>query len=149
MTAKKRCRLFSSTIFLFCMIELTRLIREGWPLSTVETVANGDSRSKQQKVPSLVGSLGSSYKRFFSCLGCIVQIHCPVFHFVCPPWPNKLGRQSCQVACLVVNVSGINLLAFFYVFPLKKSPSQYNNIQFVKYTSYLHTQMFCPTYMVN
>ncbi len=43
-----------------------------WPLLTVETEANGDSRSTNERCPFLVGSLGSScrYKRFSSCLGC-------------------------------------------------------------------------------
>ncbi len=46
--------------------------REGWPLLTVETEANGDSRSTYERGPSLVGLLGSwcQYKRFLSCLGC-------------------------------------------------------------------------------
>ncbi len=43
--------------------------RDGWPLLTVETEANGDLWSKNESCPSLVGSLGSScrYKRFLFC----------------------------------------------------------------------------------
>jgi hypothetical protein len=42
--------------------------REGWLLLTVETEVNGNSKSTNEKGPSLVGSLGSScrYKRFFA-----------------------------------------------------------------------------------
>jgi hypothetical protein len=49
----------------------TRETREGRPLLTVETEANGDSRSTYERNPSLVGSLGSlcQYKRFLFCLG--------------------------------------------------------------------------------
>jgi hypothetical protein len=36
-----------------------RETREGWPPLTVETEANGDSKSTNGKGPSLVGSLGS------------------------------------------------------------------------------------------
>jgi hypothetical protein len=45
--------------------------REGWPLLSVETEVNGDSKSTNERGPSLVGSLGFScrYKRFLSCLG--------------------------------------------------------------------------------
>ncbi len=39
---------------------------------TIETEANGDSKSTNERGPSLVGSLGSScrYKRFLSYRGC-------------------------------------------------------------------------------
>jgi hypothetical protein len=41
--------------------------REGWPLLSVETEVNGDSKSTNERGPSLVGLLGFScrYKRFF------------------------------------------------------------------------------------
>jgi hypothetical protein len=44
--------------------------KEEWPLLTFETEAVGDSLSKDERGPSLVGSLGSScrYKRFLACL---------------------------------------------------------------------------------
>jgi hypothetical protein len=53
----------------------TRETREGWPLLTVETEVNGDSKSTNVSVPSLVGLLGLScrYKRFFLCLGCSIR----------------------------------------------------------------------------
>jgi hypothetical protein len=46
-------------------------LQGGCPLSAVETETNGDSKSTNERGPSLVGSLGSScrYKRFLSCLG--------------------------------------------------------------------------------
>ncbi len=43
--------------------------KEGWPLMTIETEANGDLWFTYERGPSLVGSLGR-YKRFLSCLGC-------------------------------------------------------------------------------
>ncbi len=39
---------------------LTRETREGLPLLTVETEINGDSKSTNERGPSLVGSLGLS-----------------------------------------------------------------------------------------
>ncbi len=53
----------------------TRENRAGWPLLTVETEVNGDSKSTNERGPSLVGSLCSSclYKRRLSCLGCSDQ----------------------------------------------------------------------------
>ncbi len=46
--------------------------REGWPLLTVESEVNGDSKSTNESGPSLVGSLGLScwYMRLLSCLDC-------------------------------------------------------------------------------
>ncbi len=53
---------------------LTRETREGWPLLSVDTEPNRDSRSTYERGLSLVGLLGSflcRYKRFFlPCLGC-------------------------------------------------------------------------------
>jgi hypothetical protein len=42
------------------------------PQLTVKTEVNGDSKSKKERGPSMVGSLGLSYRymRFLSCLGC-------------------------------------------------------------------------------
>ncbi len=50
---------------------------EGWPLLTVETEANGDSKRTNERNLFLVGS------------------------------SSKLGRQPCWVACLLVCVSGL------------------------------------------
>ncbi len=51
---------------------LIRELREGCPLLTVETEENGDSKSTNDRGPSLVGSLGLScpYRRFLCYLGC-------------------------------------------------------------------------------
>ncbi len=48
--------------------------REGWPLLTVETEVNGDSKSTNERGPSLLDSLGLSrqYKRFFSAFAALV-----------------------------------------------------------------------------
>jgi hypothetical protein len=82
-----------------------RKTRERWALLTVETEANGDSKSTNEKDPSLVGSLGSScrYNRFLSCLGCSSRLSTKYF-FSSPctnsihlsPSPTKLDRQSCR-----------------------------------------------------
>jgi hypothetical protein len=53
-----------------------RETRVGWPLPTVDTEANEDSRSTYEKIPFLVGSFVSSsprYKRLLSCLGWSAQ----------------------------------------------------------------------------
>jgi hypothetical protein len=52
----------------------TRETREGWPLLTVESEANGDSKSTSERDPSSVDSLGSScrYKRFLFCLAALI-----------------------------------------------------------------------------
>ncbi len=44
----------------------------GWPLLTVETEVNGDSKSTNERGPSLVGSMGLScrYNRFLFCIVC-------------------------------------------------------------------------------
>jgi hypothetical protein len=49
-----------------------RETKEGWPLLTVETEGIGDSKSKNERGPSLVGWLSFScrYKRFLFRLGC-------------------------------------------------------------------------------
>ncbi len=39
---------------------MIRETREGWPLLTVETEVNGDSKSANERDPSMVGSLGLS-----------------------------------------------------------------------------------------
>jgi hypothetical protein len=52
----------------------TREIGDGWPLLTVETVVNGNSKRTNERGPFLVGSLGLScrYKRFLFCHSCSV-----------------------------------------------------------------------------
>ena len=39
---------------------LNRETREGWPLLTLKNEVNGDSKSTNERGPSLVGLLGSS-----------------------------------------------------------------------------------------
>jgi hypothetical protein len=50
----------------------SRETREGWSLQTLEIDVNGDSKSTNERGPSLEGSLGLLcwYKRFLFCLGC-------------------------------------------------------------------------------
>ncbi len=86
-----------------------------WPLLTVETEVNGDSKSTYEKGPSLVGSFGLScrYKRFFFNLGLDALIGQYEIFFPRPtlplsPSPSKLGRQPCWVACLLVSVSDVD-----------------------------------------
>jgi hypothetical protein len=53
--------------------ELPERLERGWPLLTVETEANGDSRSTHEMDPFLgwfAGLVVAIYKRFLSCLGC-------------------------------------------------------------------------------
>ncbi len=91
----------------YSIVGLIRETRKGRPLLTVETEVNGDSKSTNERGPSLVGS---SYRAetidFCSALAYLVS---PIF-FISPstisvplsPSPNKLGRQPCWVACLLV-----------------------------------------------
>jgi hypothetical protein len=54
----------------------TRDNREGWPLLTVETEVNGDSKSTNERGPSLVCSLGcyAGTREFCSALAALVGI---------------------------------------------------------------------------
>ncbi len=56
------------------LIGMPRETREGCPLVTVETELNRDSKSTNERGPSLVGSLGLSchYKRFLYALAALV-----------------------------------------------------------------------------
>jgi hypothetical protein len=58
-------------------------------------------------------------ERFLFCLGCFsrpsTKYYFPqrtLFQFICPnrPSPSKMVRQSCWVACLLLCVSGFNIL---------------------------------------
>ncbi len=40
---------------LYLCLQYTRETREGWPLLTVETKVNGDSKSRNERTPSLAG----------------------------------------------------------------------------------------------
>jgi hypothetical protein len=78
---------------------LSRDIREGWPLLTVETEVNRDSKSTNERGPSLIGSLDSlcRYNRFLYRLGCAVQniIFLIAHFFISPHRPATWeGRRS-------------------------------------------------------
>ncbi len=53
---------------------LNRETREGWPLLTVETEKNGNSKTTTERGPSLVGSLGlpTGTRNFCSTLAVLV-----------------------------------------------------------------------------
>ncbi len=77
---------------------ITRDTREGWPLLLLTVKLNGDSKSTNKRVPSLVCSVGLScrYKRFW---------YCPyTISIYFSPSPSTLGRQTCWVACLLVSL---------------------------------------------
>ncbi len=90
-------------------LEQTRETREGWPLLTVVTEANGDSRTKHEMDPVLGRFEAWQYNRFLSCLGCSGWPSAKYF-FPQPktislhlsPLPSKMGRQSCLVACFLI-----------------------------------------------
>jgi hypothetical protein len=80
-------------------IDITREIREGWPLLIVETEANGDSKSTNERAPSLVGSLGSSsrpYTRFFSALAARVG-HVQNIFFLTSAMSALDSGQGCDI----------------------------------------------------
>ncbi len=88
----------------------------GWPLLTVETELNGDSKSTNKRGPSLIGWAVLPVQEILFCLGSLVStvqnifFHLALFQCLCPhsPSPRKLGRQPCRVAFLLVCVSGTN-----------------------------------------
>ncbi len=94
-----------------CLLQMAvnRKTREWWPLLTNETEVNGDSKSTNERDPSLIGSLASScrYRRLLTCLGCSVTPQYNIF-FSSPytisiyvsPSPNNLDMQSCRAAYL-------------------------------------------------
>jgi hypothetical protein len=91
----------------------TRETREGWPpLLTVETEVNGDSRSTNERGPSLVGLLGSLcwYKRFCPALVDICFSSPYTFSVHLSPSSSKLG-QAVVVGHLSHNVCLSNLQA--------------------------------------
>ncbi len=78
-------------------VTLTREYKEGWPLLTVETEVNGDSKSTNKSCPSLVGLLGLSYryKRFLFCLGSSSRPTIKSF-FLSVHYFNSFAPISCQ-----------------------------------------------------
>jgi hypothetical protein len=115
--------LFSLSLFL-CLSSLCVagkvLLRETreWPLLTVETEVNRDSKSTNERGPFFVGSLGlpCQYKRILFCLGCSGRPstksfpHHTPFQVRCPPSPGKLGGLAVG-SRLLVCVYG---LAYFF-----------------------------------
>ncbi len=90
-----------------------------WPMLTVETDVNGDSKRKNERGPFLVGSLGlpCRYYRFLFCLGCCSRpsIFFPrrtLFPFHCPHRPASWNRPPCWVTCLLC-VSGVDPTPLF------------------------------------
>ncbi len=61
-----------STVFVRLVRDAQRDYREGWPLLTVETEANGGSKSTNKRGPSLIGSVGlyMPVQETFFHLGC-------------------------------------------------------------------------------
>ncbi len=93
--------------------------REGWPLLTVETEVNGDSKSTNERGPSLVGSLELSCgtRDFCPALAALVFLVQNIFFLTAhyfnsfvPISPSKLGRQPCWIACLIVCVPGSSFM---------------------------------------
>ncbi len=71
--------------------------RERWPLLTVETEANGDSKSTKKFLGWFAGLL-SLYKRFYSCVGCSSRPstkyffpHRTLFRFL---WSHRPGSRA-------------------------------------------------------
>ncbi len=85
-------------------------LESGGRLPTVETEVHGDSKSTNERGPSLVGSVGFScwYTRFLFYLGCSSRpsFFLTVHYWSLSPLPSKLGRQPCWVSCLLGCVSG-------------------------------------------
>jgi len=91
-----------------------RKTKEVWPLPTVDTEANGDSRSTCERGPFywLVHRAGA--RDFGPALAALVGPVQNIFSspntislHLCPT-PSKLGRQSCRVACLLVSLGPID-----------------------------------------
>jgi hypothetical protein len=92
---------------------INRDTREGWPLLTVETEVNWESKSANERGPSFAGLLGLSCRystRYFcSALAALVGPVQNIFSSPCTisillsPSPSKMGRQPCWVACLSVS----------------------------------------------
>jgi hypothetical protein len=81
-----------------------RVNREGWPLLTVKMEVNGDSKSTNERGPSLVGSLGSSCRTrdFYPVLAAVVSpvqniLFLAVHYFnLCVPIAQQPGQEVVQ-----------------------------------------------------
>ncbi len=104
----------------------SRETREGWPQLTINTEAKGDSKSSNERGPSLVSSSGLScrYQRFSFCFGCSsrpstknIFFLAILFQFLCPhrsaSWQAVvLGRLSFM--CLWLEVL-IKCASYFFI----------------------------------
>jgi hypothetical protein len=85
---------------------IIRKTRDGWPLLTVETEANWDSKSTNERGPSLVGLFVPVQETFIHALAALVS---PVQNIFSSPYAISiyvllhqinLGRQPCRAVCL-------------------------------------------------
>ncbi len=97
---------------IYCMnnyVTLSRETRDGWPLPTVETEANEDSKNTNERGPPLVGSLGSSCDfcpALVAPVGPVQNIFFLTVHYDNLFFPiAQQPRQSCRIACLLMCVS--------------------------------------------
>jgi hypothetical protein len=91
----------------------------GWPLLTVETEVNGDSKRTHERAPFLVGSLGLLWpvQEFFcSALFALnrpstkkILPHRTLFQCLSPHRTASWAGSRCWVACLLICVSGRGL----------------------------------------
>ncbi len=86
--------------------------REGWPLLTNETEVNGDSKSTNERGPSVVDSLGMSCRYNSLCFcSALATLVCPGQNIFSSSYtipiqtPSKQGWQWCWVAWLLVSNS--------------------------------------------
>jgi hypothetical protein len=102
--------------------------REGWPLLTVETEANGDSRSTYERGKGVLHWLGSlcRYNTFLSCLGCSRPStiyyfpHHTLFHFLSPHCPATWGGNraaSLRLPAIGELKGQVKSLFYFRKFP--------------------------------
>ncbi len=73
-----------------------RETRECWPLLSVETEVNGDSKGTTERGHSLIGSLDLScrYKGILPYFGCSIRPSNKIF---LSPSPSKLGTRQASV----------------------------------------------------
>ncbi len=103
--------------------------RNAWPLLTVETEVNGDSKSTNESGLWLVRwACRAGTRDFCSVLEALVSPVQNIFDTISvpvSPSPSKLGRQPCWVACLLVCVSGV-ISAHFAFFKTQLCSMHYN-----------------------
>jgi hypothetical protein len=117
----------SSISHIVCQLHLiqwrsqkTRETREGWPLLTLETEANGDSKRTNERDTFLVGSLCLSCrcKLFLFCLGCFSQPstkyffpHRTLLQFLRPQYPASwAGSRAGSPVSYCVSLVAIAIL---------------------------------------